>query len=266
MTVIRDRYAALAASEIQQVSLSDVLLGRVVLCEGAQNPLVERMQAGLISLGYNPGAPDGNFGPITRAALEEFQARNGLEEFGFFGAESARALWVDGALPAAPSAGPQDAMVAPSLLDAERAEIAAMWRPAVGPGFAVDPMLAAGVASTLAAAYAMNLRPNLNDCNRFPPTVFVGRPNYGWPSTHRWPSAHPLPAGRTTPVHAQPRLPLPATGHAPVHTAARSPLDRPPEVRARVPARYPVDNTRANLMEGRLRTALASSHDPTRRK
>lgn len=43
------------------------------------------LQQGLVELGYNPGAPDGMFGPNTRQALMDFQRDNGYPVDGYAG-------------------------------------------------------------------------------------------------------------------------------------------------------------------------------------
>jgi Putative peptidoglycan binding domain len=46
---------------------------------------VKNLQQALAALGYDPGTPDGNYGPSTQAAVEKFQAANGLDTDGVVG-------------------------------------------------------------------------------------------------------------------------------------------------------------------------------------
>jgi len=46
---------------------------------------VKNLQQSLTALGYNPGTPDGNYGPSTQQAVEKFQAANGLNTDGVVG-------------------------------------------------------------------------------------------------------------------------------------------------------------------------------------
>jgi Putative peptidoglycan binding domain len=58
------------------------------LSPGATGSEVKALQQSLASLGYDPGTPDGNYGPSTQAAVEKFQAANGLATDGVVGAET----------------------------------------------------------------------------------------------------------------------------------------------------------------------------------
>ncbi len=51
-----------------------------------------RVQSGLKEAGFDPGAPDGFFGPRTRAALRSWQAEKGIEGTGYLTREQADAL------------------------------------------------------------------------------------------------------------------------------------------------------------------------------
>ena len=55
------------------------------LSPGATGPEVKNLQESLTALGYNPGKPDGNYGPSTQAAVAEFQKANGLAADGVVG-------------------------------------------------------------------------------------------------------------------------------------------------------------------------------------
>ena len=54
--------------------------------------LVTALQQALVSAGYDPGEPDGTFGPKTEAAVVAFQQDNGLTSDGIVGPETASAL------------------------------------------------------------------------------------------------------------------------------------------------------------------------------
>jgi hypothetical protein len=55
------------------------------LSPGATGSEVKNLQLSLAALGYDPGTPDGNYGPSTQAAVEKFQAANGLATDGVVG-------------------------------------------------------------------------------------------------------------------------------------------------------------------------------------
>ncbi|MFW6412929.1 MAG: peptidoglycan-binding domain-containing protein, partial [Oceanicaulis sp.] len=50
------------------------------------------LQAALTALGFDTGGIDGVVGPNTREALRRFQAREGLEQDGYAGAEAYEAV------------------------------------------------------------------------------------------------------------------------------------------------------------------------------
>jgi hypothetical protein len=54
--------------------------------------LVEELQRGLVTAGFDPGTPDGTFGPKTEEAVVAFQQANGLSPDGIVGPETAAAL------------------------------------------------------------------------------------------------------------------------------------------------------------------------------
>lgn len=81
---------------------------------GASGPRVRRVQVRLGKLGFNPGAPDGRFGPATEAAVLAFQNSEGLLADGVVGPRTWNALF-----PSAPApAGAADVMaqVTPELV------------------------------------------------------------------------------------------------------------------------------------------------------
>ncbi|WP_415536683.1 peptidoglycan-binding domain-containing protein [Dehalobacter sp. 4CP] len=53
---------------------------------------VRQLQIALIELGYNPGTPDGIFGPRTQATVMAFQQNNGLVQDGIVGPVTTAAL------------------------------------------------------------------------------------------------------------------------------------------------------------------------------
>jgi hypothetical protein len=53
---------------------------------------VERLQVTLKELGFDPGPADGDFGPLTQAAVVAFQTANGLDPDGVVGSITAGAL------------------------------------------------------------------------------------------------------------------------------------------------------------------------------
>jgi hypothetical protein len=55
------------------------------LSPGATGSEVKTLQQALKSLGYDPGTPDGNYGPSTESAVSKFQAANGLATDGVVG-------------------------------------------------------------------------------------------------------------------------------------------------------------------------------------
>lgn len=56
------------------------------------DPQVVAMQKLLTDMGFNPGPPDGLFGPLTEAALKEFQGRNSLQQSGTLNKETKEKL------------------------------------------------------------------------------------------------------------------------------------------------------------------------------
>jgi putative peptidoglycan binding protein len=58
------------------------------LSPGATGPEVKKLQQSLAALGYDPGTPDGNYGPSTQSAVEKFQAANNLATDGVVGPET----------------------------------------------------------------------------------------------------------------------------------------------------------------------------------
>jgi len=62
------------------------------LKEGSTGPAVAKLQAKLKEVGFNPGRPDGDFGPATTAALIGFQKSAGLLADGIAGPRTLTAL------------------------------------------------------------------------------------------------------------------------------------------------------------------------------
>jgi len=86
--------AMLDSAELKALA---VLGGRVqILKLGSKGPEVANVQRELAALGYqhkgHPLKDDGDFGPTTRAAVEDFQRKHGLEHDGKVGKDTAAAL------------------------------------------------------------------------------------------------------------------------------------------------------------------------------
>ena len=60
--------------------------------EGSQSERVRRLQVALQVFGYEPGTPDGAYGPATRDAITEFQKDNNLDADGVAGRATLRAI------------------------------------------------------------------------------------------------------------------------------------------------------------------------------
>jgi peptidoglycan hydrolase-like protein with peptidoglycan-binding domain len=63
-----------------------------VLTVGAEGPAVRSLQEALAALGYDPGTPDGVFGPATRSAVMDFQRSNRLNPDGVAGERTLEAI------------------------------------------------------------------------------------------------------------------------------------------------------------------------------
>lgn len=59
-----------------------------------QGPKVKEIQKALKAAGFHPGPPDGDFGPMTQAAVVGFQVARGLVPDGEVGSKTARALGI----------------------------------------------------------------------------------------------------------------------------------------------------------------------------
>lgn len=59
---------------------------------GAKGAAVKQLQRALKSVGYNPGAIDGSYGPSTESAVKQFQQANGLVADGIAGPKTIAAL------------------------------------------------------------------------------------------------------------------------------------------------------------------------------
>lgn len=63
-----------------------------MLAVGSVGPEVEMLQRILLSIGYNPGPIDGIFGVLTKRAVMQFQADNGLVPDGIVGPKTYQVL------------------------------------------------------------------------------------------------------------------------------------------------------------------------------
>ncbi|KQQ85085.1 peptidoglycan-binding protein [Aureimonas sp. Leaf324] len=113
--------------EAELISLGDYTIGRPaedamadgMLVRGEKGSAVEKLQRDLQTSGfYSDGKPDGNFGPGTEAAVMEFQRSVGLDDDGFAGPRTLRAL-VDAIAPravAVPIPTPRPEVDAPAAI------------------------------------------------------------------------------------------------------------------------------------------------------
>src|SRR5258705_11787357 len=71
-----------------------------ILRQGSVGDLVTQLQNRLVSLGFDAGTADGNFGPKTAAAVSAFQASKGLQVDGIAGPQTLAALQLNSTIPA----------------------------------------------------------------------------------------------------------------------------------------------------------------------
>ena len=83
---------------------------------GLDRPTRRLIQQGLRNEGFDPGAPDGLFGPRTRTAIRDWQSSRGAAATGYLNGAEAELLQVAGAPPAAAL---ETVAPAPSVPDAE---------------------------------------------------------------------------------------------------------------------------------------------------
>jgi peptidoglycan hydrolase-like protein with peptidoglycan-binding domain len=102
-----------ARQEMDEMMPPEDLLGEVqavgtcpVLRRGSRGPAVVRLQTLLTTAGFNPGATDGIFGSRTFAAVQAFQAANGLAVDGIVGVQTWTALGVNCQAPPPPPPPP----------------------------------------------------------------------------------------------------------------------------------------------------------------
>ena len=88
-----------------------------LLQEGTTGEQVVELQTKLQSLGFDPGTIDGDFGPKTTAAVQEFQRSKNLDPDGQVGAQTLAALQLVLQAPAAaPPGGSVTARVTPEIV------------------------------------------------------------------------------------------------------------------------------------------------------
>lgn len=81
------------ASAASHPNLDNVRQGQSLLRRGASGPQVESLQQMLNRAGANPPlATDGQFGPLTQAAVREFQTKRGIQVDGVVGPQTMGAL------------------------------------------------------------------------------------------------------------------------------------------------------------------------------
>lgn len=69
-------------TEAETLSETEQITYEVLYEQGAKSDEIKALQEKLIEQGYLSGSADGDFGGMTKAAVEEFQAANGLEVTG----------------------------------------------------------------------------------------------------------------------------------------------------------------------------------------
>ena len=89
------------------------------LKRGAKGPDVRDWQERLVALGYDPGAPDGAFGPLVERATKEFQGDAHLRADGVVGPQTRAAAETTRPRPAPPTDGLAAAVLARAVADLE---------------------------------------------------------------------------------------------------------------------------------------------------
>jgi peptidoglycan hydrolase-like protein with peptidoglycan-binding domain len=103
-----------ASTTAQPSAAASPLAGLIGLAVGNMGSKVARLQQALLDAGIRfPGGADGNFGPATASALNQFQSRNGLPVTGRVDEATALAL-------ATPTGAPVNAPAAPVTATASR--------------------------------------------------------------------------------------------------------------------------------------------------
>lgn len=67
-------------------------IGKEMLKEGSKGDMIEKLQGALKTAGVDPGTADGLFGAKTKAAVEAFQKKAGLDSDGIVGPNTVKAL------------------------------------------------------------------------------------------------------------------------------------------------------------------------------
>lgn len=157
-----------------------------------QGPEVRRLQQQLARLGYDAGAADGVFGPITKRAVKAFQHAHKLTSDGIVGPITAAALAAALAAPPGPEtqadnppASPRSHEVAPgaALTPADTVIVDKLGR--LGVLMPADCLVAARVAKLplhLAASLLIQESGGGRNVYGHDPTIFSGGPGPGQPN------------------------------------------------------------------------------------
>jgi len=91
-TVPSENASAFMLPEGTKLQRVERIVGESNLTVSADPKLIIELQRALARVGFDPGTPDGTFGPSTEEAVVAFQQANGLSPDGIVGPETADAL------------------------------------------------------------------------------------------------------------------------------------------------------------------------------